>query len=74
MHKNIKNVNKMGFFEVRIISQNELKLKMEIFFTRALSSTFFLKLMRFSCLLLSLNNLTQQDNSLNFLLLRFVSR
>ena len=56
MHKNIKNVNKMGFFEVRTISQNELKLKMEIFFIKALSSTFSLILTRFSYLLLFLNN------------------
>lgn len=66
MHKNIKNVNKMGFFEVRIISQNELKLKMEIFFTKALSSTFSLILTIFSYLLLFLNNWTQQDKNLNF--------
>lgn len=66
MHKNIKNVNKMGFFEVRIISQNELKLKMEIFFPKALSSTFSLILMIFSYQLLFLNNSTQQDKNLNF--------
>lgn len=67
-------VNKMGFFEVRIISQNELKLKMEIFFTKALNSAFSLTLQKFFYPLLSLSNYNQQGNNLNFLLLRFVFR